>query len=141
MGGGEPPMNGDDDPMGGEDSPMGGSDDDELMSIVDGMSTEDKAAVIKYAKSMADDSEGSEDPMGGEIPMESRHSFRNIIDETINDVLDSKEGTKRHEKKQIVHGLQMDDGRFVLHHLPFVIYFRKCPECDGQDRPYRDDDG
>jgi hypothetical protein len=99
MGGGEPPMNGDDDPMGGEDSPMGGSDDDELMSIVDGMSTEDKAAVIKYAKSMADDSEGSEDPMGGEMPMESRHSFRNIIDETINDVLDSKEGTKRPEKR------------------------------------------
>ena len=70
------------------------------MSIVDGMSTEDKAAVIKYAKSMADDSEGSEDPMGGgEPPMESRRSFKSIIDETINDVLDSKEGTKRPEKR------------------------------------------
>jgi len=99
IGGGEPPMDGQD-PMGGEQPPMNGSDDDELMNIVDGMSAEDKAAVIKYAKSMADDSQGAQDPnMGGEMPMESRRSFRNIIDETINDVLDSKEGTKRPEKR------------------------------------------
>ena len=96
MGGGMPQ---DSNPMGGEEPPMNGSDDDELMNIVDGMSAEDKAAVIKYAKSMADDSQGSQDQMGGEMPMESRRSFRNIIDETINDVLDSKEGTKRPEKK------------------------------------------
>ena len=95
--GGQDPMA---DPMGGEQPPMNGGDDDELMNIVDGMSAEDKAAVIKYAKSMADDSQGAQDPnMGGEMPMESRRSFKDIIDETINDVLDSKEGTKRPEKK------------------------------------------
>ena len=100
--GGDPNDAGGTDPMGGEQPPMGGgdSDDDELMSIVDGMSAEDKAAVIKYAKSMADDSQGAQDPnMGGEMPMESRRSFKSIIDETINDVLDSKDGTKRPEKR------------------------------------------
>ena len=86
--------------MGGEEPQMNGSDDDELMNIVNNMSTEDKAAVIKYAKSMADDSQGAEDPnMGGEMPMESKRSLTNIIDETINDVLDSQDGTKRPEKK------------------------------------------
>lgn len=96
----EDPMGGDPNAMGGEQPPMNGGDDEELMNIVDGMSAEDKAAVIKYAKSMADDSQGAQDPnMGGEMPMESRRSFKDIIDETINDVLDSKEGTKRPEKK------------------------------------------
>ena len=99
-----PPMGADDmkmdNPMGGEQPPMNGGDADELMNIVDGMSAEDKAAVIKYAKSMADDSQGAQGPnMGGEMPMESRRSFKSIIDETINDVLDSKEGTKRPEKR------------------------------------------
>ena len=106
--GGEPPMDGPDnmggeDPMGGNEPPMdgpdgmgGNSDDDELMSIVDGMSTEDKAAVIKYAKSMADDSE----PMGGdEMPMESYRNYKGIIDEVINDVIDNQDGTKRPSKK------------------------------------------
>ena len=105
--GGADPMAGGEDPnaMGGEDPMAGGepnaigSDDDELMNIVNGMSTEDKAAVIKYAKSIADDSEGGEMPQDGVMPMESKRTFRNIIDETINDVLDDKEGTKRPEKK------------------------------------------
>lgn len=97
MAGGDPNAMGD--PMGGEQPPMNGGDDDELMNIVNNMSTEDKAAVIKYAKSMADDSQGAQDPMGGEMPMESRRKFTSIIDETINDVLDNREGTKRPEKK------------------------------------------
>jgi hypothetical protein len=108
MGGDEPPMEGPDDmggedPMGGDEPPMdgpddmgGGSDDDELMSIVDGMSTEDKAAVIKYAKSMVDDSE----PMDGDdMPMESFRNYKGIIDEVINDVIDNQDGTKRPSKK------------------------------------------
>ena len=91
------------DPMadGGMDNPnaMGG-EDDELMNIINGLSIEDKAAVTKYAKSMADDSNGEETPdMGGEMPMESRRNIRNLIDEVINDVLDDREGTKRPEKK------------------------------------------
>lgn len=95
--GGEPPM---DDPMGGEDPNAMGGEDDELMNIINSLSIEDKAAVTKYAKSMADDSEGTEDPMmGGETTMESKRGMKNIIDEVLNDVLDSKEGTKRPEKK------------------------------------------
>ena len=100
MGGAEPMG---EDPMadGSMDDPnaMGG-EDDELMDIINGLSIEDKAAVTKYAKSMADDSNGEETPdMGGEMPMESRRNIRNLIDEVINDVLDNREGTKRPEKK------------------------------------------
>ena len=96
--GGEDPMGGAPDEMGSE-PPMDG-EDDELMNIINGVSIEDKAAVTKYAKSMADDSEGAEDPMmGGEMPMESKIGMKNIIDEVLNDVLDNKECTKRPEKK------------------------------------------
>lgn len=96
--GGEDPMGGAPDDMGGE-PPMDG-EDDELMNIINGLSIEDKAAVTKYAKSMADDSEGAEGPMmGGEMPMESKRGMKSIIDEVLNDVLDSQEGTKRPEKK------------------------------------------
>ena len=96
--GGEDPMGGAPDDMGGE-PPMDG-EDDELMNIINGLSIEDKAAVTKYAKSMADDSEGAEDPMmGDEMPMESKRGMKSIIDEVLNDVLDNQEGTKRPEKK------------------------------------------
>lgn len=95
--GGEPPMGGPED-MGGQDPSMGGGDDDELMNIVNGMSTEDKAAVIKYAKSIAD--EGSpEMPQDGGMPMESFRNYKGIIDEVINDVVDNQDGTKRPSKK------------------------------------------
>jgi hypothetical protein len=98
MGGEDPNAMGEEPPMGDEE-PMGG-EDDELMDIINGLSIEDKAAVTKYAKSMADDSNGKETPdMGGEMPMESRRDIRNLIDEVINDVLDNREGTKRPEKK------------------------------------------
>ena len=100
--GGEPPMDGGEEPMGddmGQDPNMGGGDDDELMNIVDGMSTEDKAAVIKYAKSMADDAEGAAPLDGGMMPMESVNRYKGIIDEVINDVLDNQEGIKRPSKK------------------------------------------
>lgn len=100
---GDPNMLGDEDPNAmGEPNDMNG-DDDELMNIVNNLSIEDKAAVTKYAKSMADDSDASgmpqDDGIGGEMPMESYHRIKNIIDETINDVLDDREGTKRPEKK------------------------------------------
>ena len=84
--GGEDPMGGD--PMGGGmdgmggDMPqgpddMGGEEGNELMGIFDNLSVEDKAAVIKYAKSMSSD-EGGDEPMemGDEMPMESRKRFK-----------------------------------------------------------------
>ena len=93
MGGGEPPMDDQQPPM---DNEMGGNpEDDELDSIVDGMSAEDKAAVVKYAKSIADDSNAM--PQDGGMPMESTFNYKGIIDEVINDVLDDYEGTKRPE--------------------------------------------
>lgn len=73
--GSEPPM---DDPMMGDDPNMGGEmeepgmemggnqEDDELMSVINNLSVEDKAAVLKYAKSMSDGNEGGE---GAEMPM------------------------------------------------------------------------
>ena len=116
-----PPMGADDmgmgDPMGDEpmedpnamgdeppvDEPnMGNGEDDELMNIINNLSIEDKAAVTKYAKSMADDSNGgNEEPqdMGGDMPMESRRTLKNIIDEALNDVINDREGTKRDERK------------------------------------------
>lgn len=93
----EDPMGGALDDMGGEEPSMGG-DDDELMNIVNDMSTEDKAAVIKYAKSIVDDSEGGA-PQDDGMPMESVRNYKGIIDEVINDVLDNQEGTKRPSKK------------------------------------------
>ena len=93
MGGSEPPMD-DQPPM---DSEMGGEngEDDELNSIIDGMSVEDKAAVIKYAKSIADKSDVA--PQDDGMPMESSFNYKGIIDEVLNDVLDGHEGTKRPE--------------------------------------------
>lgn len=111
-----PPMGSDDmgmkdpmaEPMGGEepndmgnDQLMDNGDDDELMNVFNNLSMEDKAAVIKYAKSMEDNGSSEEMPQddGGMMPMESRKSMRSIIDETINDVLnDKREGTERPKK-------------------------------------------
>lgn len=108
MGGEEPPMDnmGGEDPnvMGGPDD-MGNGEDDELMSIINNLSIEDKAAVTKYAKSMADNSASDEDSMGGapdmggEMPMESRVNYKRIIDEVIEDMFDNKDGTKRDKKE------------------------------------------
>ena len=94
----EPPM--DNEMSGDEPNGNGSLEDDELMNIINNLSIEDKAAVTKYAKSMADDSNNNEEmPQDQSIPMESRKSLKQIIDETLNDVLDNKGGTKRGEKK------------------------------------------
>ncbi len=94
------------DPMGGEPSdgqnPMGNGDDDELMNIINNLSIEDKAAVTKYAKSMADGSNNDKETpqMDSEMPMEGKRSLRDIIDETINSIInDEPSGTKRLDKK------------------------------------------
>lgn len=95
--GGDPGM----DDMGSPDDMGGSSEDDELMDIINSLSIEDKAAVTKYAKSMADEG-GSEKPeMGDDMMPESRHNFKRIIDETLNSIIDKKSdnGIKRPGKK------------------------------------------
>lgn len=96
----EPPM---------DDPNVGNGEDDELMDIINSLSIEDKAAVTKYAKSMANDSNdgneepnemGAEDPsMGGDMPMESRQNIKRIIDEIVGDILDDRKDTKRDKKE------------------------------------------
>lgn len=95
------------DPMGGESSdeqnPMGNGDDDELMNIINNLSIEDKAAVTKYAKSMANGSDNDEETpqMDGEMPMEDKRRLRDVIDETINSIIngDTNKGVERKDKK------------------------------------------
>ena len=89
--------------MGGPD--MGSDEDSELIDIINNLSIEDKAAVTKYAKSMVDDSNGSEEPMddmqdmGGEMPTESRMNYKRIIDEVIEDMFDNEDGITRPHKE------------------------------------------
>lgn len=71
-----------------DDMPQQGQDqdDDEIMNIINSLSIEDKAAVEKYAKSMADDS--SDNSSNDSMPMESRYrSIKSVIDETISSYL------------------------------------------------------
>ena len=102
MGNEDPSAMGENDPnmMDGQDAPMEGQmmgnedpnaiggepsqGNEELDSVVSNLSTEDQAAVLKYAKSMTDDNNGEES--NGMMP-ESRRNYRNIIDETINSIL------------------------------------------------------
>lgn len=104
--GNEPPIGPDEDPMaddGPGEEPVGdeptGGDDDELMNIINKLSLEDKAAVEKYAKSMVGDDDGGEPGQDDAMPMESRRSFRSLIDETINDVIDGRESRNRADKR------------------------------------------
>lgn len=71
-----------------DDMPQQGQDqdNDEIMDIINSLSIEDKAAVEKYAKSMADDSSGNSS--NDSMPMESRYrSIKSVIDETISSYL------------------------------------------------------
>jgi hypothetical protein len=99
MGGDDPnAMGGDEPPMGGPDDMGGGNGHEELMQIADQLDTEDEAALIKYGKSMVDDS-GS--PEGGMDMPESRFNFGKIIDETLDSLINKPEdsGIKRPVKK------------------------------------------
>jgi hypothetical protein len=105
--GGEDPMAGGPDDMGGAPDDMGegpedmggGNGHDELMQVADQLDTEDEAALIKYGKSMVDDSAAGGDD-GGMMP-ESRFSFSRIISETLGSLLDKKDndGIERPGKK------------------------------------------
>lgn len=109
-----PDMNGDpnvptDDPnmMGGEDPNAMGPEDmpeepqqgnDELSNVVNNLSLEDQAAVLKYAKSMQKDDEGGNDDM---MPEGRQIHYDKIINEVIADILHDteKNGIERPETK------------------------------------------
>lgn len=94
----EPPM-GDEPSMDGPDA-GGEGDDDELMNIINGLSVEDKAAVKKYAESMADNNGGGDDepPMSEEppMPMESKQKIDSMVNEISDELMNGKR--KRFEK-------------------------------------------
>lgn len=98
MAGPEPPEGGQDPMM---DAPQGNGEDDELMNVVNGLSTEDKAAVLKYAKSMASEQGDVPAPDGEGMPMESIDRFHRTIAETIDSVLYPKKdrGTERDDDR------------------------------------------
>ena len=83
---GDPMAGGEDPGMGGPEPDMGGQpggEDDELAQIINGLSIEDKAAVLKYAKSMAGDgNEGNEQGM----PMENTNAKTTIREDMMGDV-------------------------------------------------------
>jgi len=88
------PMN---EPMG---EPQMENGDDELVSLINKLSIEDKAAVTKYAKSMVDDADGTEGEGGDDgMPMESRKPMSNMVDEALDDILNDKRDPKRLDKK------------------------------------------
>lgn len=62
----------------------------EIDSIFDKLGTEKQAAVIKYAKSMIDDT-GDGAPKGDEMPMENAKRLSDMINEIINNVLSDEE--------------------------------------------------
>ena len=84
-----------DDQMMGDDQGMGESpEDDELSNVINNLSIEDKAAVLKYAKSMSDD--GASETV--QMP-ESRGFFGRAISEAMNSIKGKKEtGMKRPDK-------------------------------------------
>ena len=82
----EPPMT--DAPMG--DEPKDG-DNDEIMSLIDKLSIEDKLAAKKYIQSMVDDNDGgeenTEEAQESDMPMESKKNIGELVNEIVNSVL------------------------------------------------------
>lgn len=110
MAGGEDPMGdpGMGDPMAGGDegmppAPPAGGDDDELTQVIDGLSMEDKAAVLKYAKSMADDNGGGEEQAPAPMPNESR-MVRTTMREMMKSVALPPEDRKTERKEEKLSG-------------------------------------
>lgn len=92
---------------GGEGAPEG--EDSELMDLIDSLSLEDKAAVKKYAESMADskgdekpDMGGGEPPMG-DMPMENRQYLNNLVNEISDELM--KRDRKRFDKNITAKGI------------------------------------
>lgn len=85
-------MNHDDEPQ-DMHAPEDNGDDSELMDIIDNLSIEDKAAVVKYAKSMMND---ESDDNG--ITQESYRNMRGLIDETFNDIINGEKYKTRDKK-------------------------------------------
>lgn len=89
--------------MGGEEMPMDapqdqdmGGENDELMSVIDSLSTEDKAAVLKYAKSMSEDNE----PKGNESQEDDMPPIgESKVMETLRPSVNGNEDRKRENNK------------------------------------------
>ena len=103
--------------MGGEpdmDAPdMGGGEDDELMDVVNGLSMEDKVAVLKYAKSLGDDyPDNKEDNQFNESVRRNRNA---IVNEIVNDIFNRRDGEKKTNREE-----KFIDNDEVSRNNPFV---------------------
>lgn len=114
----EPPM--EDDPMGQEppmdEPPMEGNEDNggvnqEIIDVISKLNMEDQNAVLKYAKSMADDSSNMDanmdvtPPMGdndGQMPMEGRRISKKRINELFQDFT-TDDGDRIRDTKKITN--------------------------------------
>ena len=109
MVGADPGMGGEDTMAGGDEgmppAPPAGGEDDELTQVIDGLSMEDKAAVLKYAKSMADNNGGGEEqaPTPEPMPNESR-MVRTTMREMMNSVTLPPEDRKTERKEDKLSG-------------------------------------
>lgn len=92
-------MNGD--PSQGLDDQGSSDEENEINDLMRNMSIEDKAAVVKYARSIADDSGSNGDSeVSSAMPtQESRRSWKKMIDEIFAANDDNDSGAKRDEKK------------------------------------------
>lgn len=107
MGENEPPMGNDDE--GGDDIGGNSNGNQEIDDIFDGLSTEDQAAVIKYARSMTDNNGGSnnEPPIGNDMPMENK--YYSHIDRIVEDILSREVRGKDRELKRPNKDLPYDE--------------------------------
>ena len=112
---GEPNMEEPD--MGGapdmEEPDNGGEEDDELMNVVNGLSMEDKVAVLKYAKSLGDDyPDNKEDNQFNESVRRNRNA---IVNEIVNDIFNRRDGEKKTNREE-----KFIDNDEVSRNNPFV---------------------
>ncbi len=90
-----------------------GDDNDELMDVVNGLSMEDKVAVLKYAKSLGDDNIGDDKEMQFNESVKRKRD--DIINEIMNDIFNRRDGEKttKREPKEIENDRITKNNPFV----------------------------
>lgn len=105
----EPPI--DDAPIGDEPKD---DDNDEIMSLIDKLSIEDKLAAKKYIQSMVDDNDGGEEKKEEtpepDMPMESKKNIGKLVNEIVNSVLsDFDDDDESDREDKIIRNKKVSD--------------------------------